>query len=219
MIDNIKKTIISDELINIIYKHSEKIVLKKSDTIITPYTKIESTYFVDKGRFIYALTETDGNKLLSKFEERGALIALAAMYSETVVTNITITADTDSIVYKINKSTLDYLLKTSTIFRVYILNDLCKNILKITYHSELLALKTNKEKVYCFLKNNADFENPIDGNWYNLKYKFKQQEIADYLGITRITVWKVMNELAEEGLVRTINKKIQIRLKLNDKNK
>lgn len=215
MLNNTQKNNLSNDIIDLIYKHGEKIVCKKGDSIVTPNTKIENVYFIDNGRFKYVLTDISGNNIISKFDEKGTFIALIPIITEVESVPMNIIADIDSIIYKINKSTFNYILEISVEFRNYILKDLCNDVLKNSDHTHLLGLKSNKEKLYNYLLMHADYEQPSNGDWYNLKYNYKQQEIADFLGADRTTVWKVMNELIEEGLVRLINNNVQVRLDLN----
>lgn len=219
MLDYPEINIDSSDVIGTIREHGEKIICKKGTSIITPHSDMDTTYFIEHGNFAILLTDEKGNNLILKIDESDGFISLEPLFIPEVPLVINATALTDSIVYKLEKATINSLLDNSKIFRYYLIKHLCSNEYKNFYHSILLSLNSNKEKLYNFLLIYADYENPIENNWYRIKLQYKQQEIADYLGITRITVWKVMNELAEEGLVRTINKKIQIRLKLNDKNK
>lgn len=161
---------------------------------------------------MYVSVDKDGNNFIMKFEEEKGFINLTPIFTDTESTPISIIAERDSVVYKINKSTLDYFLETSNEFMNFVLKHLSNNSIRNFDHSKLLALKTIKEKVYNFLKINIDFENLVDSDWYSLRYKYKQQEIAEYVGATRNTVWKVMNELTKEGLVRIVNNEIQVRV-------
>lgn len=215
MLDYPEFHIDSTEVKEVIFKYGEKIICKKGDSIITPNSKKdENVYFVEEGFFVFLVNDEEGNNIIYKINDAGSFICLVPIFVP-VSLNFTVTSLKDSIIYKLNNNTIHELMDSSKVFREYVVKDLSYNAYKNSFHSILLALKYNKEKVYIFLLMNADYENPMPEGWYRLLNQYKQQEIADYFGITRITVWKIINELCEEELLRTINNKIQVRLDLD----
>lgn len=206
---------VCSEAKELIYEYGKKISCKKGDLLISPYTKMENLFFIDRGRFRYLCVDKKGNNHILRIEESNSFIALAPIITSRITHQINIIAETDSIVYKISKDSLQYLIDSSKNFRDCILETLAIKELNSSCQFHLLTLSTNKEKVYHFLAQCIDNELPIENGWHYLKYNYNQQDIADVISSTKTSVWKVINELCEENLLRIVNKKIQVRLDEN----
>lgn len=209
--------IVCSEAKELIYEYGEKMFCKEGEVLISPNAKIENLYFIDRGRFRHLYVDNNGNNHISRIEESNSFIALSPIITSTTNQQIYVCAEKDSIVYKISKETLYFLIDSSKTFRECILVSLANKELNIAHQSELLSLKTIKEKVYCFLAQYIDNEQSTENEWHHLKYDYNQQDIADFISSTKISVWKAMNELCEEGCLRIVNKKIQISLGKNTK--
>ncbi|SHK02046.1 Crp/Fnr family transcriptional regulator [Paramaledivibacter caminithermalis] len=79
--------------------------------------------------------------------------------------------------------------------KIYFLN---KRIEGFTYESIY-------ERVLCFLENERERQNNQD----EIIIKYSKQELAEYLCISRASLYRVLNELAKEGLIKWEKNKIR----------
>ena len=54
-----------------------------------------------------------------------------------------------------------------------------------------------------------DKTQPAESGWYELKVKYTHYELGVIVGAARVTVSKILVELMNEGIIRSVNRKIQ----------
>ena len=70
------------------------------------------------------------------------------------------------------------------------------------------SCKTRLMKIYC---SQADTSSPVDdGKWYPVRSKLTHDELSDIVGSARVTISKLINELCNDGFIRTINRRAQV---------
>ena len=56
----------------------------------------------------------------------------------------------------------------------------------------------------------ADRPQLVDGRWYNQQIQYTQNDVSIIIISSRITVSKPLNKSCEEGIIRMLNRRIQI---------
>jgi CRP/FNR family cyclic AMP-dependent transcriptional regulator len=79
---------------------------------------------------------------------------------------------------------------------------------------EDISFKDAKDRVYNLLWTTSNQDEIIDGDWYNIKYKYTQTEIGNIIGATRSTVSRLIGELCNEGYLRIVNNTMQVAIKI-----
>jgi CRP/FNR family cyclic AMP-dependent transcriptional regulator len=59
----------------------------------------------------------------------------------------------------------------------------------------------------------ADTTLAVDGNWYFLKHNYTQHELGTILGVSRVTISKFVNEFCKDGIIRVVNRRMQINIR------
>ena len=54
----------------------------------------------------------------------------------------------------------------------------------------------------------------VDGRWYNQQIQYTQNDVSIIIISSRITVSKPLNKSCEEGIIRMLNRRIQINVHL-----
>ena len=60
----------------------------------------------------------------------------------------------------------------------------------------------------------ADRSQLVDGRWYNQQIQYTQNDVSIIIISSRITVSKPLNKSCEEGIIRMLNRRIQINVHL-----
>lgn len=105
---------------------------------------------------------------------------------ERLVNNII--AETTCEAYAIKIDTFHNLLDSSKIFRDFIFKDLSEDKESIIGNLLRIRYKTKEEVLYDFLVDNIDQSESIDGCWYPQEVCYTQQELSEFIGVSRITI-------------------------------
>lgn len=78
---------------------------------------------------------------------------------------------------------------------------------------ESLVFMSSKERLLQLIYSNTDPTFAFDGKWFQVKRNYTLQEIGTILGISRVTVSKLINEFCNEGVIRIVNRRMQVNIR------
>jgi CRP/FNR family cyclic AMP-dependent transcriptional regulator len=108
--------------------------------------------------------------------------------------------------------TFQTLLRQSPVFNEAIMRCLASKIQMLSHEIENQAFLSGRNRLLELLYHLADPSFAFDGKWYSLKRNYPQQELGAILGVSRVTVSKFVNELCNEGVIRIVNRRMQINI-------
>lgn len=204
------------ELKQIIYQHGTKITYAANQLIFSPGDNIEGLFFIDKGRVRTVSINCEGEQKVLLILEKGSFINEAPLLDDRLAINNTIISlitEIPTVLYKIDNETFGRLWNTSSIFRDTVSRSLSKKLYMALNHIVSLSFNTCKERLYELFSASVDKDSQTFEGWYKLKHQYTQYEMANIIGASRVTVTNLISELCEEGLIRIINRKIEVRFK------
>lgn len=71
---------------------------------------------------------------------------------------------------------------------------------------------TSRDRLLQLFYHSADATFAFDGKWYSLKHNYTQQELGTILGVSRVTISKLVNEFCNDGVIRIVNRRMQINI-------
>ena len=134
----------------------------------------------------------------------GAVLRIETIYAHRPLAPVTVTVLEDAEIVLISRdSVLTALLQYESFLKKFLLlNAECMKCLTDKLH--LLACKTIRSRLIFYLLDQAK------NGTSSFVMKETQQELADYFGVTRPALAKVLYELMEEGLIRQEKRQIFI---------
>lgn len=213
---NEKKTIDNNsQLLMIIKNNSKKIIFNKDDHILKAGEIIKYVYYLMSGRAKIVHYCEDGSMQVLKIVSKDSMICSNPVLNGFKSRNRNIIAETSCETYAIKLDTFYNLINSSNVFRYFILKDQANS--KTSIIDDLLEVKykTKEEVLYDFLINNIDLSKSIDEFWYPQEVCYTQQELGDFIGVSRITITTLLKKLCIEGRVRKINNKIYVKINSN----
>lgn len=114
-------------------------------------------------------------------------------------------------IYKIPKHIFLNLIDSSKVFRDFIILSYA-NIER--HHFKLMsnqAFYSYKKMLHEFLLISIDKNSCVDHIWYNLKHDFNQNELSDILGISKTSLKSNLYALRDEGKIRMVNNRIEVK--------
>lgn len=73
-----------------------------------------------------------------------------------------------------------------------------------------ITFSAYKERLLKLFRMAADRSQLVDGRWYNQQIQYTQNDVSIIIISSRITVSKPLNKSCEEGIIRMLNRRIQI---------
>ncbi len=166
--------------------------------------KCEHLFIIIEGRVTGEMVDSSLKTL--KIEEilPPRPLAPAFIFGEENYFPVTIKADINSVILKIEKNDFLKLLQLNEIILINYLNLISNKAQFLSEKMRFIALKTIRKKIaYYILKQ-------LKNNELILKLKTGQQEMAALFGIERPSLARAFKELKEEGILELKNRQISI---------
>lgn len=179
-------------------------------TFHAPYMDTNKLYFIHKGRCRVFITSEDGREKILAILDENAFFGSTQLITRKNE-DLFIVSDSPVVLYSIDDKTFWHLMNSNLKFRDMILNQLSNLFSATAKQLGSSTFLTCKERLYRILLKNIDENSSTDGSWYRLKRKVTQNDLAKIVGASRFTVTKLIAELSDDGLVRTINNKMEIK--------
>lgn len=199
-----------DNIHKIAHENGVKKSFKPGEILIYPYEYLDYCYFIDSGLMKVVATADNGKEqvliLIGKGVTIGAISILAGSKNEGTYMQ----AIEPTEVYKIPREIFLSLMDCSKDFHDYILNGLVD---LIHMHGRTISNLTlfQSDKMLCdLLFYSIDKQSIHDNRWYNLKYNYTQDELANILGVSKSTLKNIIYALRDEGKIRIVNSKIEV---------
>lgn len=174
---------------------------KRKQTIYSQGTPGDGFYFLHKGLVRIVSVNATGKERILNIVIPNQLMGVQSFDQKEHFT--TAIAVQDSIVYHFSNRKFKQLLKEKPeIIRVFSRTVIHK--MKILLDRINLDTLTSEQKI-ALLLHNICFE------FQNLEVPLNQQDIASCTGLTRISVYKVLKQWKEKGIIDIINKKYYIK--------
>lgn len=195
-----------------IYKYGEKRYYKANTVVSRPGEQSKSVLYLDEGRLRILATSPEGKEQILLILEEGSLIGAVSLLLDELPTN-TIVTETPVVMYAIDYSIIianDILKDNLLTFFACLIRTLLKSV-------EGLSLNSCKTRLYHLFLSSLDKTSSEENNWYNLKFQYTQDEMAKIISANRVTVCRLTAELCNEGLIRIVNRKIQVKISTYEK--
>lgn len=151
---------------------------------------------VVEGVFTTRMSSVSGRQMEVDRLTAGALIAPAFIFAHDHRLPVTVEAAEDTVVFRMQPSVLSQLMERDERIRLNFIQTLSDIDVFLTRKMRLVTLLTAREKVVFFLRERARNEHSLE-----LQLVRTRTELAEYFGIQKFTLIRVLNELTEEGII------------------
>ena len=158
------------------------------------------TMFNGDGQEKLSYILTDGWFLAEGLFSDGADIRIAERYSW---------ARTPLPLYRIDRNVYRTLIE-KPVFRNALINSISAKRAYLQRELESVILERTKDRLKKLFIMLSDPSSSADGEWYPLSHDYYHRDIASIIGSNRVTVSRFVSELAQDGFLRVVNKRIQV---------
>ena len=197
------------ELEFILRKQGSLLTVSSRKVILEAETATKGVYYILSGRTRHYLLGANGSeKILFVltagwfFGESEALLDIPQHYYVT-------TEDVTELVF-ISMDNFRSLLHRSSVFNEAIMLSQAYKSMMMCHEIERQVFFSSRERLLQLFYFSAEASIAYDGKWYALNHNYTQQELGTILGVSRVTISKFVNEFCNEGIIRIVNRRIQL---------
>lgn len=95
-------------------------------------------------------------------------------------------------------------------FRDALMRCLAHKTLMLRYETASLTFNSCKDRLKRLLCASVDMERESDPGWYELRVRYTHHQLGEIVGVARVTISRQLAELAGEGFLRTVNRRLQV---------
>jgi CRP/FNR family transcriptional regulator, cyclic AMP receptor protein len=174
---------------------------ERGGLIFSEGEKGDTLHIIAKGSVkITKYTKEGRTKTLAILKEKDGFGEMALLTEEA--RSATVEALEKAITLSITKEKFEYLIKKEPSISLQIIKTLCHRLARADRDIKNLALGDARTRVACVL---VDFKGETED------IKLTHQEIADMAGLTRETTTRTLKLMADENVIETKNRKINIK--------
>ncbi|RXT08191.1 Crp/Fnr family transcriptional regulator [Ammoniphilus sp. CFH 90114] len=185
---------------DILLKYASRRFLKKKTTIYNQGDVGEGFYYIDKGAVKIVSLSSGGGRILD-IAGPGTLIGEQVLDDKPYFSSAI--AIEDTVVYYFSRDTYRTLVKEHPELVIFFANLVILKVRMLINEINLKPLTSEYQVAYSLLK--------LAESCKKMEIDISQQELADFTGLTRITIYKIMKKWKEEEWIDIQNRKLLIR--------
>lgn len=187
-----------------------RIAVSAGTVLFTQMDVHEHVYLVQRGCVLISIVSTVGQLRTVMFCERGSLFGESCVY-ENAKQIYTATAQTDCVLYKLTADQFKRYMESSAAFACAVSQDFFRK--SALHFSRMVELTFSdiSHRLMTTLVHMAEMYGRKSQEGIVLDIHFTQQELADLIGASRVSVNKIMRSLSDRGILQKHNAHYTIR--------
>ena len=199
------------ELERLIRENGSVHTVPARETILEAENPSTGIYYILSGRTRHYLLGADGSEKIVFALTAGWFFGEMSCQLERHQ-DLYVTAEEKTEICFIPLERYRALVRESALFDDAIRQCMSQKALMLCHEIESLTFLTSKDRLLQLFYSSADTAFAFDGKWYPLKYNYTQQELGIILGVSRVTISKFVNEFCNDGIIRIVNRRMQINI-------
>lgn len=181
-------------------KHADRKFIRKKTILFKQGELGQGFYFIQDGLVKITTTDFKKNTRILDIASSGTLIGEQILNGMPYFSSATVIKD--SVLYYFPIELYNKLIQEHPEIKSLIANAIIEKVKLLLSVINAKSISIEGQIAYCLLKLMDIFK--------NIEINLTQQELSDYTGLTRITIYKILRKWEEEGLVQIKNRKIYI---------
>lgn len=198
-----------NEFRELIHKHGDECVVDHKQVMVLAGQPVFNYYFIESGIAKYFVTSNDGTEKILMILDEGSTFGGPPIMLESPST-LSVLVEPPAVLYKLGKETVCRLLEESHAFRFCFIIRLCIFIRNLSSQVSSLCFDSAAERLYNLLAASTKKE-PAEDCWHEMNRRYSQNEMANIIGTSRVTVSKALNELCRQKKIKIVNRVIYIK--------
>ena len=198
-------------LAELIAQYSHTVRLPEKMIYVSPGDLVDTIIYIAEGKTISYMINFGGQEKVSYILSAGWFLRESAFVRSVPKTALRyLRAETATVLFSINRSNYEKLMCYPLFSKALLRSASVKNEM-VRRQAESLALDSGQSRLLKLLFSLADSDQLIDGAWHPLLVRYTHQQMSAIIGVNRVTVSRYISELCNEGKIRIVNRKIEVR--------
>lgn len=204
----------SRRVLDRIRPHASRRNFRAGETLIEPGERVPGIYFLTQGQVKEVLQDSTGRKRVVAVLSRGCAVGVgSALDGEP--SQLAAVACTDVEALFLPRERVRQLVRQDREFCLDLLALLCRGLRAMTRHVADMSFRSVQQQLACLLQRLAHREAAANGRASRteaghpspggdgVSIRVSHQQLADLLGVSRVTVSQCLAELKRRGLIET----------------
>lgn len=200
----------NSELEKIIIKNGKKVEIKRGTIFKNEGDDLRDIFFIINGRTRHYMMDEMGMEKILYVLTKGWFFGESNLILDQVKTSLYSVAEVDTTIYIISNDIATHLIDTNKLFRDSVIQSFAYKTIILRNEIENLVFNSAKDRLKRFFCANVNLDEISDEEWININTKYTHYEIGLLVGSSRVTVTKMIANLAESNFLRIVNNRIQI---------
>lgn len=181
-------------------RYAERKFIRKKTILFQQDKNGQGFYFIKDGFVKITTTDYKKNTRILDISTSGTIIGELVLNGMPYIATATVIKD--SILYYFSIQTYNKLTQDYPEIKNLVANSILDKVKLLLSDINVKSNPTENQVAFCLLKL-IDIYNDV-------KIDVTQQELSDYTGLTRITIYKILKKWEEDGILQIKNRKIHI---------
>ena len=194
----------------LIRRCSTQIEVPKGQIIHVAGTTDSSVYYIAKGSVRFVCNSMEGNEKILYTLGKNHFFNEEILFQPFEIPMDAVCNEPCSL-WKIDSYVHEELLKNQEFVREICMGMIWKKQL-LQKEIEDISFLSCKQRILQILAKECDREHICEQSWYEVKRRYTHQELASMIGANRVTVTKLIAELYEERKLRSVERRVHVRV-------
>ncbi|WHY85789.1 Crp/Fnr family transcriptional regulator [Neobacillus novalis] len=181
-------------------RYAERRFIRKKTILFQQDEKGQGFYFLKDGFVKITTTDYKKNTRIIDIPTSGTLIGEQVLNGMPYFSTATVIKD--SILYYFSIQTYNNLIQDYPEIENLVVNSIIDKLKLLLSDINVKSIPTENQVAFCLLK--------LIDIYKDVEIDLTQQELSDYTGLTRITIYKILKKWEEDGILQIKNRKIYI---------
>ncbi|EKN62619.1 hypothetical protein BABA_25186 [Neobacillus bataviensis LMG 21833] len=181
-------------------RYAERIFIRKKTILFQQNEKGQGFYFLKDGFVKITTTDYKKNTRIIDIPTSGTLIGEQVLNGMPYFSTATVIKD--SILYYFSIQTYNKLIQDYPEIENLVVNSIIDKVKLLLSDINVKSIPTENQVAFCLLK--------LIDIYKDVEIDLTQQELSDFTGLTRITIYKILKKWEEDGILQIKNRKIYI---------
>lgn len=195
--------------LSLIKRYNQKVHVKKETLFITPGSMVDKIYCVSQGSLKYSILGDGGEKKVIGVITRGGIFGACPTFLQ-LPSSLAVEALEDSTLYYVTREQACQAMQTNPSFAVGIIQGIGYHVKALVEQVESLTFQSPRKRILQLLLAMSLRSPEQEGGWHKTPLKLTHQQIAEIIGVTRVTVTRLISTLKDEGLVKTVDREVYL---------
>jgi len=179
--------------------------LQRGDTLFNQGDTIDTLYLIKAGSFKLARVNEEGKEIILQVAAKGEVLGETALFRSGTHPATAIALE-DARVCALNRLSLEEIIRESPDLALQVISSLANRLYSTWEQFTELRTGSIRDKVLNLFIRLAVEHGESSSEGTLIKIRLTQQDIADFIGASRVMVVQVLKELADQNYINKVDK-------------